>query len=437
MNRQREDIGVGNHSIGSIWRKWDLPAHTPASVIQGYGGTSDEVWERFLVDLEALPEEFAVIGVNDYLFLDGYRKLLEFKRGGRLQNIETLLPVIEFRLAKFAGHDRMLRVNFHLIFSESLGPDVIESQFLVQLRTGLNVSAEHASVGKQWNAVVTRTSLEDLGRLIRDDMPSGRAGELSESDFLLGFNNLNFDDQKLFEVLQNSYLRGKYVAAVGKTEWDQYRWNDHSIADKKNVINSVHAVVTAADDLATFERGRNRLRTEGVNDRLLDCSDAHTYSNSDEKDRLGNCLTWVKADPTLDGLILAIRDYQDRVFVGSRPPILGDMDQHPAKYISRVAIDRRSEFSPPGKWFDGVKITLNPKLVAVIGNRGMGKSALLDVIALAGNSTMPSSELSFLKPFQDARGGLAEGFAVVLEWHSSEGVDPIPLSSRRTPATSS
>lgn len=424
---------MANHPEGSAWRKWDLHVHTPASVVHGYGGGSEEVWERYVADLEALSQDFAVIGVNDYLFLDGYRKLLGFKNQGRLTNIETLLPVIEFRLAKFAGHDKMLRLNFHVIFSERLDADVIENQFLVQLRSGLNVSAEHASVGKQWKAAVTHASLEDLGRLIKQDMPPKRLAEVNESDFLLGFNNLNFDDQKLVELLENSYLRGKYVTAVGKAEWDQYGWNDHSIAEKKNIINSVQVAFTAAADLAAFERGRDRLQKECVNDRLFDCSDAHTYSDSPEKDRLGNCLCWVKGDPTLDGLILAIKDYPERVFVGVRPPLLNDIDRRPVKYIRRIRIDRRPDRSPTGKWFVGVDIPLNPELVAVIGNRGMGKSALLDAIALAGNSQRPAEDLSFLKQFQAAPGNLADGFAVSLDWHTAEVAESVPLGSSHDP----
>lgn len=420
---------MANHQAGSIWRKWDLHVHTPASVVQGYGGDSDEAWDRFLGELEALPEEFAVLGINDYLFIDGYRRLRQAKTEGRLANIETLLPVIEFRLSKFAGHDKMLRLNYHVIFSEGLAPDVIEQQFLVQLRAGLNVSAEHASVEKEWNVAVTRTSLEDLGRLIREDMPPERANDISETNFILGFNNLNFDDGKLVGLLENSYLRGKYVTAIGKAEWDQYRWTDHSIAEKKNVINSVQIVFTAASDAAMFERGCARLRTEGVNDRLFDCSDAHAFADSEDKDRLGNCMTWVKGDTTLDGLVLAIKDYPERVFVGPRPSLLAEIDRRPAKYIRRVKIGRREGCSPTGKWFDNVDVTLNPELIAVIGNRGMGKSALLDSIALAGNAPRPSSQMSFLKSFQTARWNLASGFEISLEWYTPGPDDPVQLSS--------
>jgi hypothetical protein len=55
-------------SRGSFWFKWDLHVHTPASLVQQYGGGKEEVWGRFITDLENLPKEFKVLGINDYYF---------------------------------------------------------------------------------------------------------------------------------------------------------------------------------------------------------------------------------------------------------------------------------------------------------------------------------------------------------------------------------
>lgn len=87
---------------GAEWRKWDLHVHTPYSICQKFGADNDATWEKYISDLEDLPAEFAVVGVNDYLFLDGYKKLiLEQNNNNRLQNL-TLFPVVEFRIEKFA-----------------------------------------------------------------------------------------------------------------------------------------------------------------------------------------------------------------------------------------------------------------------------------------------------------------------------------------------
>jgi hypothetical protein len=64
-----------NSPRGSLWRKWDLHVHTPYSIHQQYGaGENDEIWEKFISDLENLPSDFKVLGINDYIFLDGYKK---------------------------------------------------------------------------------------------------------------------------------------------------------------------------------------------------------------------------------------------------------------------------------------------------------------------------------------------------------------------------
>src|SRR6266849_2164652 len=122
-----------NDPGGSVWRKWDLHVHTPASIYHNYPGTEAEAWARFIADLEALPSEFKVIGINDYLFLDGYTRLLVEKAAGRLANLDLVLPVIELRLDKFVGHDsHFQRVNFHVIF-DAMDPEVIETQFINSL----------------------------------------------------------------------------------------------------------------------------------------------------------------------------------------------------------------------------------------------------------------------------------------------------------------
>ena len=108
-----------NYSQGSIWHKWDLHVHTPESLVHNYTGI--DPWDRFIMDIEQLPSEFKVIGINDYIFLDGYKRILEEKKKGRLANIDLFLPVIELRLDKFGGSQNNLsRVNYHIIFSDEI-----------------------------------------------------------------------------------------------------------------------------------------------------------------------------------------------------------------------------------------------------------------------------------------------------------------------------
>src|SRR3990172_4674424 len=92
---------MSNFPRGSLWRRWDLHVHTPSSIVQNYGGDTPAAWDSFIEHLKALPPDIAVLGITDYLFVDGYEKLLA--RRAEIPNVTTLLPNIEFRLNTFSG----------------------------------------------------------------------------------------------------------------------------------------------------------------------------------------------------------------------------------------------------------------------------------------------------------------------------------------------
>lgn len=381
---------------GANWRIWDLHVHTPASIIQHYGDGTDETWNKYLSDLEALPEDFKVLGINDYIFLDGYKRILAERQNGRLANLDLVLPVVELRLDKFGGTDSSLsRVNFHVLFSEELDAEVIEQQFIQALSRAYKLSPGLSSLEGEWKGVATRKALEDLGRKIIASVPETERCNFG-SPLVEGFNGLNFHLDDVLDVLNSPYFRGKHLTAVGKTEWWNIKWNDKSIADKKNVINSANLVFISSDTVQDYDKAKQSLDGAGVNSRLLDCSDAHSYSNSTHKDRIGNCLTWIKADTTFRGLELAAIEPDERFFVGDIPPQVLSVRQNKTKYFDCVTIKRNLPRATAfrERWFDA-EIPVNSGLVAIIGNKGSGKSALADAVGLLGNAQSKAS-FSFL-----------------------------------------
>ena len=405
-----------NDPRGSIWRRWDLHVHTPCSLHNCYGGGND-VWERFVTALEELPTEFSVIGINDYLFLDGYRKILEFKNQGRLANIDTFFPVLEFRLAKFAGTEGHLRrINYHVIFSNDITTDQIEQQFLSQLSAKYKLSSD---IQAEWGGVVTKESLTDLGQKIIDSVPDGKRGDYC-SPILEGFRNLNLSVDAIRSALDSPYFKGNYITAIGKTEWTSLKWNDQSIAEKKTLINEADVVFIAAESAASYHNARKTLKEQGVNDSLLDCSDAHYWSDSGDKDSLGHCDLWMKADPTFHGLQHALYEFEERVYVGTEPPKVADVKRRPQRYIRSAGIEKTQGATLPERWFDST-IEFNPGLVAIIGNKGSGKSALADILALGGNS-LQEKNFSFLNPnkFRNSRDDKSVHFEAKLTWQSGD-----------------
>src|SRR6185312_6144252 len=177
----------------------------------------------------------------------------------------------------------------HVIFSNELAPDLIEQQFLNALSSKYTLSPQydHYRTSGQWKALPTKDSLIDLGQRIIDSVPTEERQNFA-SPLVEGFNNLCLSLDSITDALSSHYFTNKYVSAVGKTEWADIKWNDQSIADKKNIINAAHLVFTASESIQHWEKAQQSLKDAGVNARLLDCSDAHAFqAATTHKDRLG------------------------------------------------------------------------------------------------------------------------------------------------------
>src|SRR4051812_40815119 len=101
---------------GAVWNRWDLHVHTPASIESHFGdGGQPETWERYISELAALPSDIKAVGINDYFSIEGYRRVLDARDRGLLQNIELILPVVELRIANFVGSSELRKLNYHVI----------------------------------------------------------------------------------------------------------------------------------------------------------------------------------------------------------------------------------------------------------------------------------------------------------------------------------
>ena len=366
---------------GSVWGKWDLHVHTPDSLIHSYGGA--DAWDKFIDALSKLPPEFKVLGINDYIFLDGYKKVVAAKEAGKLPNIDLLLPVIELRLDKFGGSKSGLsRVNYHIIFSNEIAPEIIEAQFLSALcsKYVLTPKFDELRTSGKCAAVPTRKSIEDLGRLIIESVPAEEKSKY-QAPIIEGFNNLCLNLSAIQDVLKSHYFVGKTLTAVGKTEWADIKWNDQSIADKKTIINGTDLVFISSTTAGDWAKAQKSLTDGGVNDRLLDCSDAHQFADSSDKDRLAKCFTWIKADPTFEGLRQAVFEYRSRIHIADVPPI------EPVLQIKKIELNfsgnaslSRGDRSDVFCFRGTQEIAFSPYLTCIIGGRGTGKSTLLNLI---------------------------------------------------------
>jgi ABC-type lipoprotein export system ATPase subunit/TolA-binding protein len=407
---------------GSEWGRWDLHVHTPASLVQHYGQGGVDPWEAFIADVECLPPEFRVIGINDYLFLDGYKRVKAEHHAGRMRNIALFLPVIELRLNHFGGTEAQLsRANLHVIFSDELDTEVIQAQFVNGLKCDLALTPSSEST-PEWSSIVTRQSLSTLGAAVKQSLPEEHRRNAA-NDLEEGFNNFNVSFDSVLALLQNPIFANRYLLALGKTEWADQKWKRQSSAFKRTLINRPHFVFTAADTPAAFTKAQTQLVDLGVNAKLLDGSDAHyVSSNSGVSTRLGNCMTWINALPTFEGLRHSYYEYDTRVFVGDTPPKLTSVRTHSTHHIDRVQV-RVDEGQSAAPEFAN-DIPLNAGFVAIVGNKGRGKSALTDILGLLGDSRR-ADHYSFLtrNRFRDPKNNLASRHIAKLTWLSGSVVN--------------
>jgi len=300
-----------------------------------------------------------------------------------------------------------------------LTPELIEQQFLNALSSKYTLTPqyEHFRTSGEWKALPTKESLIDLGQRIINSVPAEERQHFS-APLIEGFNNLCLSLDSITEALKSHYFTKKFVTAVGKTEWADIKWNDQSIADKKNIINGAHLVFTASETVQHWEKAQKALHAGGVNAHLLDCSDAHSFKGATHKDRLGQCMTWVKADPTFEGLLQLLIEFDERHYVGDLPPQVARVRANPTKYIKSILIGRKPTATIGEIWFNN-SIPLNPGLIAIIGNKGKGKSALTDIIGLLCN-TRQHENFTFLSPdnFRQQRDNKAKHFEATLTLES-------------------
>ena len=358
---------------GSEWRKWDLHVHSPASYINNFGN-----WDSYIKKLNEVTKkkDIKALGITDYFSIEGYEKIkTDYK--DKLENVELILPNIEFRLDNIVykrGTREPKRLNFHVIFSKEVSTQDIKTQFLGEL----HFYKSSGNAGELSKIKLDMSAIEVYGAECRK-----QADFKDDSDLVAGTKNIVFKIDEIVSVLKNKpeYFRRKYLLFLESEFWSDIDWGqDYGL--RKTLLQVSHGVFNSnPNDIAWFlgkDKSSYADQQKFIEEfgRLFPCvhgSDAHNEQELDSRPDLDR-YCWIKADPTFEGLKQIVCEPEERVFIGTSV----SKSKNDANVIDRIEVKNSNH------WFEDEPILLNENLVTVIGEKGAGKTALADFVALAG-----------------------------------------------------
>jgi len=407
---------------GSIWRKWDFHIHTPETKKNDqYMLPEGDVWKEFCKKIEE--SDVASFCITDYFSADGYFNFIGQFKARYPESKKSFFPNIELctsDVVNVAGEE----VNLHIIFNPEF-PEMDKKirEFLQYLQThktdgsGRHIKASELSKTSDYEeATTSRDFIEDALKDVFGD-------KIDFTEIFLIFTSVNNDGLRTATEEVKGKMRGKKRKAIITDELDKF---SHGFFGNSHNTD--------------YFLNKKRLEVDKTTNQkpVVTGCDAHSFSELD------NCLgkmifkegkilkesTWVKADLTFEGLRQIIFEPESRVFIGKEPEIEVYVRANPRRYLESVHIDQIESYDGRcGTWFKDEKIPLNKELVAIIGNKGSGKSALTDIIGLVGNShnqkyihaNGKSEELfSFLNKDKFRKGNCANNFFGKLNWYAGD-----------------
>jgi len=332
--------------------------------------SGSNAWDQYLSALESATPTIESIAVTDYYLTHTYERVLMEKQNGRLKDVQLLFPNIELRLDIATTKGGW--VNMHLMVSPEDAEHLeIAKDFVQNLR--FRAHDERYKCTKQ-----------DLIRLGYASDPSittdDRALSQGVGQFKVGF------DQLREEFDQSKWAKENILVAVAGGKDDGTSGvNEAADATLRQEIEKFADIIFASS-VAQREfwlglRAANREELVAEYGGLKPCMhgcDSHDLSTVGSPDK--NRFSWVKGGLEFDSLRQACIDPAGRAYVGEAPPSFAT----PSQLIDEIELSN-------APWAATPRIAFNHGLVAVIGARGSGKTALADIVATVCDAVQHSS----------------------------------------------
>lgn len=350
-----------NDNRGSQWRKWDLHLHTASSYDATYKGNDAN---KLLCD--ALRENgIAAAVITDHFKIDD-------QRIADLRNLAkdiVFFPGVELRTDKGSSN-----IHVILIFSDEQDLKTLAEDFnAIMLRSKAKAKDSDESVYWDYDDIVEFAREHDA-------LISIHAGKKTN-----GIDK-EIDNGNLFKQA----VKAEFAESVDFFE----------IGNANKDIESYKKYV--------FSEIREKPLVMG--------SDCHNPKEYRPKE-----FCWLKADLTFEGLKQCVIQPEERVFIGPVPPTVDRAIKNKTAIIDRVSVKRiESPKNDKANWIN-FDIPLNPSMVAIIGNKGSGKSAFSDIVGhLCKTRTMDHASFLTATRFRKQPKNYAADYEGTVTWADGE-----------------
>ena len=361
---------------GSEWRKWDLHIHTPGTAKNDHYGNSDEVWERYIDALEK--SDVTVFGITDYFSISNYIKVKEYQMQDRLKG-KFLLPNVEMRI--YPVTDKSKLINIHAIFDPFLDVADIEREFFRQLQFTYN-DASYSCIDND---------LAKLGRIVENN--PNLADDVAIKK---GIDAFAVSYEALKKVIDKAFFKGHVIIALSNGSKDGVTGilnQEGNMQPLRKEITRMSDIILSGNpgDVEYFSGAKTSVEevvsTYGSLKPCIIGSDAHSL------DKVGvfpnDRITWIKADPTFEGLKQILFEPKERVRISDAMPDF----KYDYNIIDHVVLNTA------GVW--NQTIPLNQNLNTIIGGRSTGKSTLLASMAAKFQKIKNDENYDFIKGLSD------------------------------------
>lgn len=343
---------------GSVWHKWDLHIHTPAS---DGTGTPQEIVDS------AISHGLSGIAITDHHTAEYIDKVKAAAIGKNL----TVISGVEFR-SEYGSKS----VHFIAYFPDKYKGTVLDSKAIHDMVL--------CKLGLSKTEIITKGKIQNES--LNDDEAFKKGTFLVQVDFkkscdlvhsyggLISVHNGSKENGLDSEVKHNG---------SGKT-------NVETLYDSLGVLKE--ELMTRYIDICDIGKEKDfKFYLEKFNRPSIITSDAHKFSD------IGSRFTWIKSDLTFEGFKQILYEPEDRVCLNEEEPDL----KKDYQIIDSITFDN----SEMGKQ----EIKFNQNLNTVIGGRSSGKSILLGCIANAIDSKInpKSNNAAYNKHIKELNNGVS------------------------------